>query len=322
MFTSTVKAQVDPHFSQYYAYPLWLNPAMTGVVDGDYRLSANYRNQWSNFGDPYATTAISFDMPTGKNIGLGVTALNLGAGSAGFKYLNGMASVSYLGIKMGKNGTTRLVPGIQFGFINRRVDPSKFQMGSQYNPVSGFDPNIPTGELLQSNGSTVLDANVGLLLFDGNPNHKWNPFVGVSAGHLTQPVDPFMSSATQTHKLPIRFTAHAGSKISISDVLSLTPHALFLRQGNAQEIALGAYAQMKASLEFDFLFGFNYRVDDAVTPFAGFHYKNVTLGLSYDGNVSSLKQMTRGNNAFEISISLVGRKKRVMGPEHFICPRL
>ena len=27
-------AQADPHFSQFYAYPFWLNPGLTGVMDG------------------------------------------------------------------------------------------------------------------------------------------------------------------------------------------------------------------------------------------------------------------------------------------------
>ena len=41
------KGQVDPHFSQYYVYPSWLNPALTGAFDGDYRVSGIYRNQWN-----------------------------------------------------------------------------------------------------------------------------------------------------------------------------------------------------------------------------------------------------------------------------------
>ena len=140
LFAGSASAQVDPHFSQYYAYPLWLNPALAGVIDGDYRLTGNYRNQWANFGSPYSTAGISFDAPTQKNIGLGITALNMSAGDAGFNYFNAMATISYSGVKMGANGTTRLVAGIQAGIINRRVDQSKFQLGSQYNPVSGLRP--------------------------------------------------------------------------------------------------------------------------------------------------------------------------------------
>lgn len=52
---STLKAQVDPHFSQYYMYPSWLNPALTGAFDGDYRVTGIYRSQWGNITNPFAT---------------------------------------------------------------------------------------------------------------------------------------------------------------------------------------------------------------------------------------------------------------------------
>jgi hypothetical protein len=41
---SKTMAQVDPHFTQYYIYPLYINPAMTGGSDGDYRVSGIFRN--------------------------------------------------------------------------------------------------------------------------------------------------------------------------------------------------------------------------------------------------------------------------------------
>ena len=58
----------DVHFSQYYAAPLTLNPALTGLVNGVFRASFNYRNQWFNIPTlntiaPYQTYQASFDMP-------------------------------------------------------------------------------------------------------------------------------------------------------------------------------------------------------------------------------------------------------------------
>ena len=50
-----VNAQVDPHFTQYYIHTSWLNPAMTGLFDGDYRIAGIYRNQWGNVGSPFST---------------------------------------------------------------------------------------------------------------------------------------------------------------------------------------------------------------------------------------------------------------------------
>ena len=53
----------DPQFVQFYASPLQLNPAMTGVHPGKWRVVANYREQWSSILDskPYKSLSASFD---------------------------------------------------------------------------------------------------------------------------------------------------------------------------------------------------------------------------------------------------------------------
>ena len=51
---SLLSAQ-DTHFSQFYASPLNLNPALTGVNDGTYRIAGIYRNQDRSFTTPYVT---------------------------------------------------------------------------------------------------------------------------------------------------------------------------------------------------------------------------------------------------------------------------
>ncbi|RFM35390.1 PorP/SprF family type IX secretion system membrane protein [Chitinophaga silvisoli] len=314
------RAQVDPHFSQYYAYPLWLNPALTGVIDGDYRASANYRNQWVNIGKPFSTMGFSFDAAAANNVGIGINVTNMKAGDAGYNYFNGMASFSYRGVRFGATGTSQLVFGVQAGMINRRIDPSKWQLGSQYDPVIGFDPSKSSGENINTTSSNVFDAAAGAMFFDGNPNHQLNPFVGFSAGHLTQPVDPFVTGANR--KLPVRYLLQGGSRIKVNDLLSFTPNGMYMRQGNAEEIVAGVYGSFLVNEDFDFLIGGNYRWNDSAIPFAGFHFKNFVLGLSYDVNASNLRRLVNGSNSFEISLSFISRKKKVYGEEYFICPRL
>ena len=53
------KAQ-DPAFSQFFANPLYLNPAMAGT-DICPRLSLNHRNQWPSIGKTYVTYSASYD---------------------------------------------------------------------------------------------------------------------------------------------------------------------------------------------------------------------------------------------------------------------
>src|SRR3954463_15702477 len=84
-----LRAQVDPHFSQYYVYPSWLNPALTGAFDGDYRISGIYRNQWSSITNAFSTIGLSADMVTSKNINVGVSVMRQTAGTGGYSYTNG-----------------------------------------------------------------------------------------------------------------------------------------------------------------------------------------------------------------------------------------
>ncbi|MEZ4924560.1 MAG: type IX secretion system membrane protein PorP/SprF [Crocinitomicaceae bacterium] len=49
----------DIHFSQFYMNPVYLNPALTGNHDCNYRFSANQRSQWRSVSRPYNTIAMS-----------------------------------------------------------------------------------------------------------------------------------------------------------------------------------------------------------------------------------------------------------------------
>src|SRR5687767_6335292 len=73
--SNKLHAQIDPHFSQYYVYPSWLNPALTGAFDGTYRVSGIYRNQWGNVSVPYQTPGVSVDFTTEKNVNFGASIL-------------------------------------------------------------------------------------------------------------------------------------------------------------------------------------------------------------------------------------------------------
>ncbi len=320
-FITNLNAQVDPHFSQYYVYPQWLNPALTGVMDGDYRVAGIYRSQWANIDNGFVSIGVSGEFATNKNINFGVGLFQQSAGNGGYKYFTPYASVAYTGIKFGKNGTHHITLGINGGLINRRFDPSKFKFGNQYNPFIGYDPSMASNEVLANPSQSSFDLGAGALYFDATPNKKVNVFVGFSTAHITQPLDKF-SSATAQSRLPIRFTLHGGLKINVNENVSITPNFLYLKQGTAEEKMLGAYAQIKAGEGFDFLCGANYRFKDALVPFAGFYYKEFVLGLSYDVTASDLSRIAGTTNSFELSLSFTGKTRKGLAEQPFICPRL
>ncbi|MBS4043468.1 MAG: PorP/SprF family type IX secretion system membrane protein [Chitinophagaceae bacterium] len=322
LFSVNTQAQVDPHFSQYYVYPQWLNPALTGVMDGDYRVAAIYRSQWTNIDNGFVSIGVAGEIATSKNLNFGVGLFQQSAGNGGYKYFTPYASVAYTGIKFGKQGTHHITIGINGGVINRRFDLSKFKYGNQYNPIvpGGFDPSILSNEVILNPSQTALDLGMGILYFDATPYKKSNAFVGFSVAHLTQPTDKFTSNSDA--RVPMRFTLHGGLRINLSERVSLTPNALYLKQGTAEEKMIGAYAQIKGGEGFDFLCGANYRFKDALVPFAGFYYKDFVLGLSYDANTSDLGRMAGATNSFELSLSFTGKTRRSLSDQPFICPRL
>lgn len=314
-------SQTDPHFSQYYSYPLWLNPALTGAIDGNYRVTAMYRSQWGGISNSFSTAGISADIITNKNVSLGLSIMNQKAGNIGYNYLTGYASMAYNGVRFGYH---QISMGMAFGVINRRFDPSKFQGGDQWDPtgVAGIDPNSTFNEPLAKTSAIAFDAGVGAVYYDGTPGKKANLFFGISAYHLTQPQDPFLSGGDEKTKMPMRLTAHGGLKFTVNEDLSITPNVLIMQQGKSQEKMAGAYAQMRVNDMTDFMLGANYRFNDAVSPYAAVYYKNFMIGVSYDVNMSELGKVAGNANNFEISLTLFGRKPIQAENMPFVCPRL
>lgn len=315
-------AQVDPHFSQYYIYPAWLNPGLTGAFNGDYRVTGIYRNQWSGITSAFSTPGISADVNTNKNISLGLNVMNQVAGSGGYNYLNGYLSVAYSGIRFGEEGNQVISIGLSGGLLNRKFNPSKFRYGTQWG-ANGYDPSNPGSEGLSKTSAMAADMGAGIVYYDNAPDKTVNVFAGISAFHINQPEDPFLGEGT-AGKLPIRYTAHGGAKLRMSETVTAVPNLLYMKQGSASEKMAGLYLQLTANEITDFLVGANYRLKDAIAPYAGVYYKNFLLSASYDVNASDLGSMAGTGKAgnFEIALSFMSHKNKDLSRAYFACPRL
>ncbi len=315
---SRLHAQIDPHFSQYYAYPLWLNPALTGVINGDLRVNANFKNQWASIGDPYRTGAVSVDYRPTEKVGVGLNIINQAAGSAGFNYFAAYGSFGY-GIPISTDGNKRLNFGVQAGVINRSFDMNRLQLGSQYDPSTGYNPNLPSFENFSSSNAMVFDASAGVFYYDGDPSNTANFFGGVSVAHLTRSKDPFATEGLNS-KLPLRYNIHAGVRIMAGESFDLIPHAIYVRQNKNEIKAFGAYTELKLVNDNGLILGAMYRVNDAAIANVGYHVNSLIIGASYDFNTSALNTATNSRGGIELSLSYVFRR-RIQGPEP-ICPRL
>lgn len=316
--SSALKAQ-DFHLSMYDAAPMFLNPALTGVVDANLRVHAQYRNQWRSVAfKPYNTALISLDAPKGK-WGFGGQIINMRAGVGNYNALQGMLSASYA-VPLDKNRFNNISFGIQAGVTQKRIEAGLYTFDNQYTSANGgyFDQSLASGETFNRQSFITPQINAGFMYFNSKQQSRFNPFLGYSAFNLSYPVETFYST---NNRLPIRHYVHAGTRINITELFYVIPKALIMLQKNASEqlysVDVGYF--FKES-EFYLLGGINYRVKDASVVYIGARKNNYIAKIAYDANVSSLKDVSKYRGAFEISFTYMAKKSKAKEVRH--CPRL
>lgn len=318
LLTISVKAQ-DFHLSMYDAGPLFLNPALTGVVDANFRVHAQYRNQWKSVAyKPYNTALISLDAPKGK-WGFGGQVINMRAGIGNYNVLQGMFSVSYA-VPLDKNKFNNISFGIQAGATQKKIEAGLYTYDNQYSNTNGgyFDQSLPSGEVFNRQSFVSEQVNAGFMYYNAKQQTRLNPFIGYSAFNLTQQKETFYQSS---NKLPIRHYIHGGLRINVTELFYVLPKVLVMMQKNATEqlysVDIGYFFKEQ---EFYLLAGANYRNKDAAVVYVGGRKNNFIAKIAYDANTSSLKDASNYKGAFEISLTYMGKKSNSKALRQ--CPRL
>jgi type IX secretion system PorP/SprF family membrane protein len=314
-----MQAQTDPHFSQFYAYPLGLNPGLAGVNEGDFRANAVYRTQWNQVMTPFNTMGISADIVTPKNLNFGINLLDQSAGDGGYHYQHAYLTVAYSGVRFGEDNNQQLTFGIQLGALARKFDPSRFQFGDQWNSISGYESSVSSADQLRRTSSSDLDIGAGVSYADARENRNLKAFGGFSIFHLNRPQDPFVTQSI-AQQIPLRMVLHGGAQWAISERVQLTPQFVIQKQGTAFEQMAGVSVRIPAAAATDLIAGINYRFKEALVPYLGFGHKQFVFGFSYDLAAGELGKQVPGTNSFEFSLSYSGRKSG--RPIRYLsCPR-
>ena len=121
----------DIHFSQFFAAPLLINPANTGMSGRDIRVANIYRNQWAKIGIPYETIITSVDKGiniAGRSFGLGGLFLHDQSSSYNLQADEFMLSFSYSTIVNNQQLKFGLQPGFVFKSFNRHIKSLLFKL--------------------------------------------------------------------------------------------------------------------------------------------------------------------------------------------------
>lgn len=297
----------DPQFSQFYAAPLYLNPAFAGAALAP-RVTANYRNQWPNITN-YVTTLVGVDHYFERyksGVGLLLQSDNQGQGrlrstDIGLQY-------SYQ-LQVSEQTFVRL--GLQGSYVNRTVDWFGLTFGDQLTnqgPTGG-----PTQEPIIQNGSPTLkflDFSTGGLVYS-----DWY-WLGISAHHLNRPSLAFTGG--DPTRLPTKFSVHTGLRIpfagytgladEINREKTISPAINYRRQGKYDQLDVGVYLTYSPMTIGTWYRGLPLKKyapsipnHDALVFLVGFRQDNFSIGYSYDTTISTLGPASGG--AHEISLS-------------------
>ncbi|MBP7184602.1 MAG: PorP/SprF family type IX secretion system membrane protein [Saprospiraceae bacterium] len=336
----------DIHFSQFYMSPLTLNPALTGVMNCNHRLTANYRNQWASVlrGNAFRTYSVSYDqkLPVGRHDYFGVGGAFWGdrAGQSNFSTLTGKLAFSYAKRMAGDRTSGHyIVAGAEAGLGQRSINFLNLTWGNQWTG-DNFDPNQASGETFSRDNFLFADLSAGLLWF--SVFDKYNSlYFGGAFSHLNRANLSFRDNPlpSQYEYYLTKMTAHMGGDFLVTDKFGLVPGIVTFIQGPSFELNGGT--------SFKFLLG-NTRTEyqafqvglwarlanryikddgattarkgilmDALILSARFEYDQFNIGFSYDLNTSPLRSASNGNGAFELALAY-----KICGPERrsVYCP--
>jgi len=300
----SVTAQ-DIHYSQFYMTPLNMNPAATGVFNGDMRFTANYRFQWYSVPVSYSSVAGSFDSKvlakkTGNNIiGAGFQFNYDKAGDSKLSLLQLNGSLAYA---LQLNKRNYLSAGTQVGFAQRSFSDEALTFDSQFNG-DVFDPGLPTQELFTDKTFAFTDINIGLnyrYVIDDRTNVN----IGGSLQHVNTPKQSFFD-ATDV-RLPRKWSGILDATFMVSESIDLLPGFLYSRQGTYTEMVpslnLKYHLSQVPGKKIGLYIGGKYRVRDAIVPAIGMSYNALRVGLSYDINISPFQAASTKQGGPELGL--------------------
>jgi len=316
MFSTLATQAQDAHFSQMFETPVLRNPAIAGLFKGDVRVQTVYRTQWNAVASPYQTTSVSAEFK--KKIGTGDDFITIGgqilhdkAGTATLTTTQVLPVINYhKSISAEKNSYLSL--GFTAGVVQRKIDRSKMTTNNQFDG-DRFNSSLADGEMNLVPTFSYFDGSVGMTYSSQlGENEENNFYVGVAYHHFNKARN---NSFYQSMDNPVvaKKVISGGIRMGLSNTTGITIQSDYSAQGVNKEIVVGAMYTMNLdnneTPNYRFHVGSYVRWGDAIIPVVKIETRNLSIATSYDANISQLKNYSRGNGGFELSLTYQKAKK-------------
>lgn len=315
LLLSCVLFAQDYHYSQQYAVPMLLNPAMTGYTECDGRVSAQYRNQWASVSNAYQTTSATYEHKTLDDnpyingfAGVGLSLFNDQSGIGELRQTSAALSAAYHFYLNDDNQFISI--GGQFGVGQQAVGRS-FTYDSQFDGRT-FNTSLASGELPMNATRIFLDGGFGVSYTLQNDAMSLN--LGAGVFHLNEPDVSLIETVSSL--LPRRVSLHGNIEFplgnrNVSNV-SFIGRVVHQRQGNFSLTNVGGFIKLNLTAgrqpvfrrDDSFLYGgLMYRWDDAAVAMVKLQLGQVGFGISYDFTTSEFITASRAQGGFELALT-------------------
>lgn len=334
LFMQSSNAQ-DNHFSQSFSAPVTLNPALTGLIEGGYRVSMIYRDQWRNIlTDRLSSFAgigeVRFGQEKKRNTSSDLYGIGIIFGGdrvSQFDFNTNQLGLSGAMHKsLDKKNRQYLSAGFKFGIVQKNINYENLTFQDQFNGVNDFD--LPTRELLPPNNFGYFDMGAGIH-YSASISEVLRLYVGGSYDHLAAPNISFFSAnsnAIDTYEenpIDRKITGHLAIESQVTETFAFSPRVIFLNQGPHTKVQLGTNFKFDSSgadprsLNLG-IWATGVQDDgnaarlESVIAMIGFEVKGLQIGLSYENAIQDFADEYAGQGAFEISISYIGNYENVV----------
>ncbi len=330
LLSQTPVTAQDPQFSQFYAAPLYLNPAFAGST-GQARVGMNYRNQWPSIDANFTTISAYGDFYLEDiNSGVGALLTRDREGVLGLQSISLTLQYSY-DLKIVKGFSFR--PGFQASIYNRSVNFNKLTFGDQFDPNTGEVRN-PTTETVGS-GQSIFFPDIGA----GGLFYTKSAWLGFAATHLTKPNQSLIG---ENSRLPMKLSGHAGYKFFFKPGVmgngvyarkqerSVAPALQYRHQGSFDQMDLGMYFTLEPIILGTWYRGIPFKPvngyfnNESIVLLIGFTQKGekdiLNIGYSYDYTISKLGPTSGGAHEISLVYSWSTRNPRKPPKDKLIIP--
>jgi type IX secretion system PorP/SprF family membrane protein len=296
----------DVDFSQFFAAPLYVNPALTGNMECHMRAGTVYRDQWRTVGNPYVNKVAFleskiFHESLGESwIGAGGSFYNNTAGDGNLSNTRGMLQGSFHKGLLDKNELFVSV-GAGLGIANKSIDMSGLSFDSQWDGHT-FNMLLASDEPYKKTSIYYADMIGGITVtympmpvFGKTPH---SIFIGLAGHHLNKPHDTFYDS---DNRIGIKTIIHSGAVLYMNETI-IQPGFYHATQKNAKEFMLGSNFIFR-NKGYKLFAGAWYRSGSDLILAGGVEKKKYTLMFSYDLTLSRMRLANAKKGGFEVTIT-------------------